>query len=41
MEMVDEKGIIKVLKEFGVYKTTGARATKTIYCNPYICYTPS
>lgn len=36
MEMVDEKGIIKVLKEFGVYKTTGARATKTIYCNPYI-----
>ena len=36
MEMVDEKGIIKVLKEFGVYKTTGARATKSTYCNPYI-----
>lgn len=36
MKMVDEKGIIKVLKEFGAYKTTGARATKTTYCNPYI-----
>lgn len=36
MKKVDEKGIIKVLKEFGVYKTTGARATKTTYCNPYI-----
>ena len=36
MKMVDEKGIIKVLKGFGVYKTTGARATKTTYCNPYI-----
>lgn len=36
MKMVDEKGIIKVLKEFGVYKTTGARATKITYCNPYI-----
>lgn len=36
MKMIDEKGIIKVLKEFGVYKTTGARATKTTYCNPYI-----
>lgn len=36
MKMVDEKGIIKVLKGFGVYKTTGARATKTTYCNPCI-----
>lgn len=36
MQLVDEKGIIKVLKELGVYKTTGARASKTIYCNSYL-----
>ena len=36
MEMVDREGITKVLKGLGVYKTTGARDTKTTYSNPYI-----
>jgi hypothetical protein len=36
MEMVEKEGIAKVLKGLGVYKTTGARQTKTTFCNPYI-----
>ena len=36
MEMVKNEGIAKVLKGLGVWKTTGARATKTVYCDPYI-----
>jgi len=36
MQEVDNKGITKVLKEVGYWKTTGARNTKTVYCNPYI-----
>ena len=36
MEIVDKKGITTTLKSFGVYCTTGARHTKTIWCNPYI-----
>lgn len=29
-------GTLKYLKQLGVYKTTGARQTKTTWCNPYI-----
>jgi hypothetical protein len=29
-------GITKYLKKIGVYKTTGARHTKTTWCNPYL-----
>lgn len=36
IEMVNSEGIAKVLKGLGVYKTTGARNTKTTYANPYI-----
>jgi hypothetical protein len=36
MQMVEKEGITKVLKGLGVYKTTGARDTKTTYANPYI-----
>lgn len=36
MEEVRVKGIVKVLKGFGVYKTTGRGENKTVYCNPYI-----
>lgn len=36
MEKVEEIGIIKVLKEISVYKTTGRGSTKATFCNPYI-----
>jgi hypothetical protein len=36
MESVKSQGISKVLKSLGVWKTTGARQTKTVFCNPYI-----
>ena len=36
IERVNEMGIAKVLKSLGVYKTTGARHTKEVMCNPYI-----
>lgn len=36
MEMIEKEGVAKVLKTLGVYKTTGARDTKTVYANPYI-----
>lgn len=36
MEMVEKEGIAKVLKGLGVYKTTGARASKVTFTNPYI-----
>ena len=36
MEMVQEKGMVKVLKEFGVYRTTGRGENKQSVCNPYI-----
>ena len=35
-ENVQEKGMTKVLKELGVYKTTGRGADKRVMCNPYI-----
>lgn len=36
IEMVEKKGVTKVLKGLGVYKTTGARENKATYTNPYI-----
>lgn len=36
MEDVAKNGIVKVLKACGAYRTTGARNTKTTWCNPYI-----
>jgi hypothetical protein len=36
IEQVDNKGFAKYMKELGVYKTTGARETKTVWVNPYI-----
>jgi hypothetical protein len=36
IEQCENQGITKVLKELGVWKTTGARETKTVFCNAYI-----
>ena len=36
MEMVQKDGMVKVLKQFGVYKTTGRGENKQSVCNPYI-----
>lgn len=36
MEMVEKEGITKVLKGLQVYKTTGARESKTTFTNAYI-----
>lgn len=36
MERVQNEGITKVLKAFGVYKTTGRGENKRVMCNPYI-----
>jgi hypothetical protein len=36
IERINEMGIAKLLKSLNVYKTTGARHTKEVMCNPYI-----
>lgn len=36
MEKVDSVGMVKVLKELGVYRTTGRGENKQSVCNPYI-----
>lgn len=36
IEEVKSKTLIKVLKQYGVYKTTGARGNKNTFCNVYI-----
>lgn len=36
MEKVDSLGMVKVLKELGVYRTTGRGENKQSVCNPYI-----
>lgn len=36
MEMVQDETPTKLLKKLKAYKTTGARQTKTSWCNPYI-----
>jgi len=36
MEMVEEDGIIKVLKQAGAYRTTGRGENKRVMCNPYV-----
>lgn len=36
MEEVEKSSLIKVLKKYGAYKTSGARENKHTSCNPYI-----
>ncbi len=36
ISMIEKHGLIKTLKEFSVYKTSGARQNKTTWCNPDI-----
>lgn len=36
IEQVSKRSLIKVLKEYGVYKTVGARNNRHVSCNPYI-----
>ncbi len=36
MEMVENEGIVKVLKGLKVYKTSGRGNNKSTYCDPYI-----
>ncbi len=36
MEMVDKEGIVKALKELGMWKTSGRGENKSVYCDPYI-----
>jgi len=36
MESIEKQGFVKHMKSLGVYKTTGARQTKTVWVNPYI-----
>ena len=36
MGEIESEGLTKVLKRYGVYKTTGARKSKTTWCDPYI-----
>jgi hypothetical protein len=36
IENIDKQGFAKYMKSLGVYKTTGARSTKSVWVNPYI-----
>lgn len=36
MENIESQGFAKHMKSLGVYKTTGARHTKSVWVNPYI-----
>jgi hypothetical protein len=36
IELLDKQGFTKTMKELGVWKTTGARGTNQVMCNPYI-----
>lgn len=36
MQNIENEGLLKYLKKIGVYKTTGARHNRTVWCNPYI-----
>lgn len=36
MEEVKKKSLVSVMKQYGVYKTTGSRGTKQVSCDPYI-----
>lgn len=35
-DLVEKQGLVSILKEIGVYKTTGRGSNKSTYCNPYI-----
>lgn len=36
MEEVENSSLVKVMKKYGAYKTSGARSNKNTSCNPYI-----
>ena len=36
MEMIDNEGVVKVLKGLGVWKTSGRGENKSVYSDPYI-----
>lgn len=36
IEEVKNTSLVKVLKKYGAYKTTGARKNRVVMCNPYI-----
>ena len=36
IETIEKQGLTKTLKQLKVYKTTGARSTRTTWANPYI-----
>lgn len=36
MEMIKRQGITNTLKSYGVYRTSGARESRSTWCNPYI-----
>ena len=36
MDLLFKQGFTKTMKELGVWKTTGARGTNQVMCNPYI-----
>jgi hypothetical protein len=36
IENIEKQGFAKYMKTLGVYKTTGARETRTVWVNPYI-----
>lgn len=36
IEEVESEGIATTLKKYSVYRVSGARHTKTVWCNPYI-----
>jgi len=36
IELLENQGFTKAMKELGIWKTTGARGTNQVMCNPYI-----
>lgn len=36
IQLLENQGFTKAMKELGVWKTTGARGTNQVMCNPYI-----
>jgi len=36
MEVYEKKGVLKALKEFGLYKMVGKGEERSVYCHPYI-----
>lgn len=36
MDVVEKNGVLKALKEYGLYKMTGKGSERSVYCHPYI-----